>query len=399
MQHPIRLVVAASSLAVFALAAPAGAAWEPTASWQAPSPHGVAVDGRGEIFVTTAPAGGDNDGVIRYSRRGQQLTRWGTTGDQPGQFDTPTGIAVDPQGNVVVVDLKQRFQTFTRDGGFLGSQPVAVANGRTVIAFDVDVDRNGDRFVAYNRDLFRGVPSGVVRYSAAGALLANWGEAGGGPGQIETPLGVASDGRGNVYVVDNGNHRVQRYAADGRFLRQWGQLGNRPGQFGFPRGIAVDRSGHVFVADGDNDRVQRFTPEGRFVEQIAVPKNGAERVSDLEFAPSGELVVVSQSRAGSGTVSVLRQLAGGATVTSTSVRPRSGRLPLRIRCDAAVTCRGTARIANVGRASYRVAAGRTATVRIAPNRAGQARLRRVKTVTVRLAPRSGPALSVRLRVR
>jgi sugar lactone lactonase YvrE len=398
MRHPFARLAAISSVAVLVITASASAAWQPTSSWRAPSPYGVAVDGRGEIFVTTAPAG-DSDGVIRYSARGKQLARWGTTGDQPGQLESPDGIAVDPQGNVVVVDREQRMQTFDRDGRFLGAQPLAVSGSNEVIAFDVDVDRRGDRFVAYNRDLFNGVPSGVARFAAAGPLLANWGEAGGGPGQIETPLGVASDGRGNVYVVDQSNHRVQRYTADGRFVRQWGQLGARPGQFGFPRGIAVDAAGHVFVADGDNDRVQRFTPEGRFVEQIEVPKDGAERVADLDFTPAGELVVVSQSRSSSATVSVLRQLGGGATVTSSTARLRSGRLPLRVRCAAASTCRGTVRIDRVGRASYRIAAGRTATVRIAPSRAGRAVLQRARTVTVRLVPRRGATASAKLPVR
>ncbi len=399
MHHAFRLVLATSSLAALAVTTSASAAWESTRTWQAPSPYGVAVDSRGEIFVSTAPGGRDNAGVIRYSTSGRQLGRWGTTGDQPGQLRSPDGIAIDPQGNVVVADRNQRIQTFDRNGQFLGAAAVAVADGRTAIPFDVDIDSGGDRFVAYNRDLFNRLPSGIVRYNAGGGLLAGWGEAGGGPGQIETPLGVASDGHGNVYVVDSGNDRVQRYTADGRFVRQWGQRGSRNGQFNSPAGIAVDRSGDVFVADSDNDRVQRFRANGRFVELIPVPKRGFERVSDLDFTPSGQLVVVSKSRGTTASVSVLRQLAGGATVTSTAVRVSSGRLPVRVRCDDSSTCRGTARIANVGSASYRIAAGRTATVRISPNSAGRARLGRSTRVDVRLAPRSGPSATTRVRVR
>ncbi len=46
----------------------------------------------------------------------------GTTGDAPGQFRLPTGIAVDSDGYVYVVDnLNNRVQKFTANGGFIVS--------------------------------------------------------------------------------------------------------------------------------------------------------------------------------------------------------------------------------------------------------------------------------------
>lgn len=52
------------------------------------------------------------------------------------------------------------------------------------------------------------------------------------------------------------------------FLGMWGTPGTGPGQFQSPMGIAVDPSGVVWVADVG--RVQAFTPEGTFLTQWSV---------------------------------------------------------------------------------------------------------------------------------
>ena len=90
------------------------------------------------------------------------------------------------------------------------------------------------------------------------------------PGQLNGPVDLALDPRGNFYVVDQANARVQKYAPNGRFLKQWGSRGAGEGQFAYssatlgPTGIAVT-SRYVWVADTWNHRIQQFTTEGEFV--------------------------------------------------------------------------------------------------------------------------------------
>jgi DNA-binding beta-propeller fold protein YncE len=69
---------------------------------------------------------------------------------------------------------------------------------------------------------------------------------------------VAVDARGNVYVVDYLNNRIQVFTGTGVYLNQWGTTGSGPGQFLNPVGIAVDRNGNVYVADTNNSRIQVF---------------------------------------------------------------------------------------------------------------------------------------------
>lgn len=99
-----------------------------------------------------------------------------------------------------------------------------------------------------------------------------------------------ADAAGNVYVLDNGNHRVQVFASDGRFLRSYGQEGKGPGEFNLPRAIAVNARGEAAIFDVGNQRISVFTPEGRLLRDQLV--SGA--VAELELTDEG-LVVCSIS--------------------------------------------------------------------------------------------------------
>jgi uncharacterized protein (TIGR03663 family) len=92
------------------------------------------------------------------------------------------------------------------------------------------------------------------------------GGAGNASGQLDQPRGVAVDQRGNVYVADLGNSRVEMFGPDGTPLRTIGAFGGGEGQFNEPRGVAVDSAGNLYVSDTWNARVQKFDPNGAFLK-------------------------------------------------------------------------------------------------------------------------------------
>ncbi|MCH8992311.1 MAG: NHL repeat-containing protein, partial [Acidobacteria bacterium] len=116
-----------------------------------------------------------------------------------------------------------------------------------------------------------------------GELVSQWGEFGNEPGQMNRPSGIAHDPDGNVYLADTLNHRVQKFTDDGKFLSSFGEYGSGDGQFDMPWGIDVDELGDIFVSDWRNDRVQKFSPDGEFVFSF-----GRTGSADGEFnRPSG----------------------------------------------------------------------------------------------------------------
>jgi hypothetical protein len=119
-----------------------------------------------------------------------------------------------------------------------------------------------------------------------GGLVSQWGEAGSAPGQLNRPSGFAFDAEGTMWVADTMNHRIQRFAPDGKHIGGFGAHGSGPGEFDLPWGVAFDLDGNLVIGDWRNDRVQRLTPQGEFIASI-----GSSGSGDGEFIrPAGVAV-------------------------------------------------------------------------------------------------------------
>jgi hypothetical protein len=74
---------------------------------------------------------------------------------------------------------------------------------------------------------------------------------------------VAIDTRGQVYVADRENNRVEKFDHLGHLISIIGTEGSASGQFRGPRGVAVDGLGDLYVADSGNNRIQKFDPRAQ----------------------------------------------------------------------------------------------------------------------------------------
>lgn len=111
------------------------------------------------------------------------------------------------------------------------------------------------------------------------AYTSQFGSSGSGNGQFSTPLGIAVDSNDNIFVVDQGNYRIQKFDSAGTYVTQWGSNGTGNGQFQYPIGIAVDSNDNVFVVDQTRDDVQKFQNDGTYVTKF-----GSSGYGDGEFA-------------------------------------------------------------------------------------------------------------------
>jgi DNA-binding beta-propeller fold protein YncE len=153
-----------------------------------------------------------------------------------------------------------RVQKLSPSGEFVAfiGKSGRVGSGKLHYPTDVTLSPDGSIYVAdaYN---FR-----VQQFSSAGKFLRKWG----GPlglgipgklkGWFKVATGTAVDGKGNLYVADFDNHRIQKFSHDGGYITAFGQAGGGEGQFDRPTDIAVDSEGLVYVADFGNNRIQVF---------------------------------------------------------------------------------------------------------------------------------------------
>jgi len=199
-----------------------------------------------------------NNRIQKFDSNGTFLLKWGSSGSGDGQFNAPSGIGVDVDGNVYVADLgNQRIQKFNSSGAFLiewGSS--GSGDGQFFNPFDATVDPAGNVYVADASN------HRIQKFDSNGTFLLKWGSNGAADGQFTNPRGVTVDLAGNVYVADTDNHRIQKFDSSGAFLTKFGSFGSADGQFSNPQGVVVDSAGNVYVADTANHRIQVF-------EQIA----------------------------------------------------------------------------------------------------------------------------------
>ncbi|MCW3016306.1 MAG: hypothetical protein JWO02_3398 [Solirubrobacterales bacterium] len=254
-----------------------------------PAGGGLAVSGN-LVYV----ADSRNDRIQRFTLDGAE----GRVLVEPGQLQTPMGIAVRKTRVLVADDQNHRIAVFDTGGKALGQigEGEGSSGGQLRNPYDVALDAAGRVFVAddLNHRVVRYAPQPLYKYKA------RWGAYGTAPGALAYPRGIATDAAGLVYVTNTGNDRVDVFDNGGALLRSMGRSGRGSGQFDTPSGVAADASGIRAVADSVNGRVQFLGPDGAVVSIMGSPNPGPTILPDpvaTAFDAAGNVYVLDQRRA------------------------------------------------------------------------------------------------------
>ena len=181
---------------------------------------GVATNSKGHLFVYTRSA---TTRLFEFDQTGNYVREIGAGSYG---FEFAHSVRVDPEDNIWVVDEGTNMVIKFNPAGHvvmvIGHRPEAVAGSLATT--------NGPAPPAEKYTLGR-------------------------------PTDVGWDPQGNIFVSDGyTNNRVVKYDKNGRFLKQVGseKTSSEPGQFNLPHAIAVDLKGNVYVADRSNHRLQVF---------------------------------------------------------------------------------------------------------------------------------------------
>jgi len=123
----------------------------------------------------------------------------------------------------------------------------------------IAVDMKGDLYVADTGN------NRVQKFNSTGGYLLTWGSYGSNTSQFKNLSGIATDICDDVYVTDTGNNRIQKFSSTGVYLLSWGINGSNTSQFVNPSGIATDTRGDVYVVDTGNNRIQKFSSVGQYL--------------------------------------------------------------------------------------------------------------------------------------
>jgi len=208
----------------------------------------VATDSRGHVFVFHR---GEKP-IVVFDSDGKLLRSFGD-----GLFKSAHGLRVDREDCVWVTDTEGHVvKRFSNDGKLqltLGEPNVLGLDERHFNKpADIAFAANGDVFVADGYGNSR-----VVKFDRTGKFLLTWGKPGTGPSEFNVPHNIRVDSRGQVYVADRENNRVQVFDASGKFLTQFGGLA--------PFGLFITPRDEVFIADGLVHKVWQVGLDGKVV--------------------------------------------------------------------------------------------------------------------------------------
>jgi serine/threonine protein kinase/sugar lactone lactonase YvrE len=245
---PARVGVAFNGLSVFAgQPGVAGSADGRDALFQ--SPRGIAVDKHGTVYVADT----GNNTIRKITADGATSTLAGLAG-QSGSLDgtgaaarflAPMAIAVDDLGNVYVAEFaNDTIREITPQGtvttlagapGSPGSEDAAGDNAHFRNPWAIAVDSGRNLFVADRSNFtIRQVTADGLVVTLAGAALSQGNADGAGTrARFRDPHGIATDGAGNIYVIDTGNGVLRKITSAGLVTT----LSGRTGSAGYTPGL------------------------------------------------------------------------------------------------------------------------------------------------------------------
>ena len=282
--HTIRKIVATTG-SVTTLAGLAGSSGSADGTGSAArfnNPSGIAADSAGNVYVADTM----NNTLRMINAQGVVTTLAGSPGvagsaDATGStalFQGPQGLAIDGSNNVYVADTNNHtirkvvpstrvVTTVAGLAGNLGSADGLGSQGRFNFPSGVAVDPAGNLYVAdtENHTIRQILPSGMVNTLAGLAGNSGGADGTGSTARFDSPSDLTVDASGNIYVADTDNFTIRKLVPSTGSVTTLAGLAGTSGsadgigsavRFFHPAGIAVDSSSNLYVADTNNQTVR-----------------------------------------------------------------------------------------------------------------------------------------------
>jgi len=250
-------------------------------------PAGITVDGFGNLFIPTGCQirKMDTNGLITIVA-GSSNNNYGFSGDggsaTNATLNAPNCVAMDALGNFLIADsANQRIRKVDTNGiitTIAGTTAIIPASPATSAGLNypggVTVDSAGNLYIAdtgnqrickvgTNGNIFTVAGNGGYGFSGDGGAATT--------ATFSSPLDVAVDVMGNLYVADTINNRIRRVATNGIITTVAGNGTNwysgdlaaaTNAALSNPYGVTVDGAGNLFIADSGNQCIRKVDTNG-----------------------------------------------------------------------------------------------------------------------------------------
>ncbi len=195
-----------------------------------------------------------------------EVSYFGNFGNENGQFNNPTSLAIDNKNNLYVADTNNnRIQKFDSNNNWVetyGNLSPGTAPGEYNQPMGLSFDFNKNRLLI--ADTYNDRIQQIDQDGNKTILSQNIG--------LNHPEGLTAGGRlDTIYVADTGNDRILTLTEEGTYIGSYGSSGNGNGEFNQPKDIAITQYPYVvgwdliadisvgdfiLVSDSGNNRIQ-----------------------------------------------------------------------------------------------------------------------------------------------
>ncbi len=235
---------------------------------------GVAINHRnhGEVIISKH----FHHSISIFTPNGKKLCEFGGEGSGQGQFNRPCGVAVDGEGNIVVVDRdNHRIQKFTSKGVFLTATGTRGGGGTGPICFHyptgIAYNARSNKFYIVDGNEVQVLNSDLTFSSTFQRKKSS-------KGPSSNQCDITCDSTGKVYLTDSERHRIKVFTAEGEFVHKFGKQGQGLGELDCPYGLAIDSEDNIYVSNRTTYGVSVFTTGGEFVTSFGQEYVPAEDV-------------------------------------------------------------------------------------------------------------------------
>ncbi|CAF3803800.1 unnamed protein product [Rotaria magnacalcarata] len=264
------------------------------------SPYDVQFDGYGYMYVVDY----NNHRIQRF----QSGSNVGTTvagfnlasGSGRSELYNPSAIYVDSTEAMYILDTYNYRVLKWQVGDPIGT---TIVNGRGSGSTLDKIGRSNGFFVDTNYNIYvsefgnNRITKWINGNNTAGSLVAGGNGAGSTPDKLNSPWGIYVDNTSGIYIVDQGNHRVQYWPSGASVATTVAGTTSSPGawpyQLNAPSTIMADPYGFIYVLDTGNARVQKWYPGNSYGITILSATMNSPIGMSLDF--SGNLFIADTS--------------------------------------------------------------------------------------------------------